>query len=107
MTCGQRASAASSVAVPDATERDVGGPQRVAGVPVEQRQRQLLQAEPVERGLEAVARRPRGERHQEARVGLRVVDRRGGLQHEIAVHVELGGAASRQQREHRLRRRRA
>ena len=72
-------------------------------MPVEQRQRQLAEAAPVDRALEAIARRPGGERHQEARVRPRRVQQRRRLEQEIAVQVELGGAAARQQREHRLR----
>ena len=44
------------------------------------------------------------QRHQKLRFGLPLQDFRGGSQHELAVHLELGYAASRQEREHGLSR---
>ena len=56
MTCGQRASAASSVAVPEATMPTSAGAQRIFGVTVEQRDRQALVTGAVHRVLERIAR---------------------------------------------------
>ena len=83
-------------------ERDVGRAERIGRMAVEQRQRQFFEPETVDRRFEAVARRPGRERHQELRIRPHRMERFGGPEHELAVHVELGRATARQQREHGL-----
>src|SRR6185295_12184740 len=67
------------------------------------RERQLVEPEPVDGGLEPVARGPRRERDEKPRVRSHRVQSLGRAQHEVAVHVELGGAAAGKEREYRLR----
>ncbi len=53
----------------------------------------------MEDGFKILARLPADQRHQKLRRRQRLEDFRGCAQHELAVHLELGHAASRQQRE--------
>ena len=69
---------------------------------VEDRQRQGFELQAVEDGFKILACLAADQRHQKLRFGLRLEDFRGGSQQELAVHLELGYAASRQERERGL-----
>jgi hypothetical protein len=101
MTCGQRWAPQRRSAGGD--NAHVGCAQRLRRVPVQKRQRQLVERQSVRCRFEAIARRSRCQRNEEDRVRARRVEDRRRLQQQLAVHVELRRPAAREQREHRLR----
>src|SRR5262249_39625154 len=82
-------------------DADVGGLERMVGVPVEQLDRQRLESHAIPYFVEVLARIAARERYQEAGGRQSVEELGGARQQQLAVHLELGQAAPREQRERR------